>query len=233
VRIAYVDRDLRYRVVNLGHCRRFGREREEILGRTRDELLGRPTPEPIKAFIEAVLAGQAQRFEYEETIGDVLHRFDIQLIPDVGPDEQVRGFFYSGLDVTDRRHAEQALRELTNAAQRQSEILGLVTEAIPSTVVVVGADGRYRLANRAFERARGRPRARIIGHSAVEILGAEEVARRRPFMMRAFAGESVTFTLDYPGDDGTTWLELTCIPLRLGGGAVDGFVGISQDITQQ
>jgi diguanylate cyclase (GGDEF)-like protein/PAS domain S-box-containing protein len=112
-------------------------------------------------------------------------------------------------------------------------VLRLVTEAIPATVVVVGADGRYRFANSAFERYCGLPRERILGRNAVEVLGEEEVARRRPFTLRALQGESVTFTLDYARPEGTTWLELNCIPLRLDGQAVDGFVGIAQDITSQ
>ncbi|MEP6502287.1 MAG: PAS domain-containing protein [Betaproteobacteria bacterium] len=233
VRIAYLDRELRFRFANAAHCRRFGRERAEILGRTRDELLGRPASEAVNTSVAAVLAGVAQRFEYEEATADALHSFDIQLTPDVGPDGQVRGFFYSGLDVSERKRAERSLHELTREAQRQSDVLHLVTDAIPATVVVVGADTRYRFANGAFEALCGRPREQIVGRTVVEILGADEVARRRPYVLRALAGESVTFTLDYPGAEGTRWLELAFIPLRLGGGAVDGFVGISQDVTQQ
>jgi diguanylate cyclase (GGDEF)-like protein/PAS domain S-box-containing protein len=233
VRIAYVDGDRRYRFVNLAHCRRFGRSREEILGRTRDELLGGAGPTSVDGRIQAVLAGEAQRFEYEDSVDGVAHRFDIQLMPDLAEDGHVRGYFYTGLEVTERSRAEEALRDLTLEAQRQSDVLRLVTEAIPSTVVVVGIDTRYRFANRAFEQYCGLPREQIIGRTAIEVLGADEVARRRPFMMRALAGESVIFTLDYPGPDGATWLELNCIPLRLSGGAVDGFVGISQDITAQ
>ena len=232
-RIAYVDRDLRFRFVNQAHCRRFGRRRDEILGRTREELLGRPTSEDIAARTASALAGAVERFEYDEVIDGAPHRFDIQLIPDVAPDGRVRGFFYTGLDITERSNAERALRDLTLQAQSQSDILRLVTEAIPSTVVVVGADGRYRFVNGAFERYCGLPRESIIGRTAAEVLGAEEVARRRPWMVRAFAGESVTFTLDYVGPEGTTWLELSCIPLRLGGEGVDGFVGVAQDITSQ
>ena len=233
LRIAYVDRELRFRFVNQTHCRRFGRRREDILGRTREELLGRPTSPEIAAHTAGVLAGVIQRFEYDELVDGAPRRFDIQLIPDIAPDGSVRGFFYFGLDITDRANAEQALRTLTLEAQSQSDILRLVTEAIPATVVVVGADGRYRFANGAFERYCGLPRDGIIGHTAVEVLGAEEVARRRPWMQRAFAGESVTFALDYAHPEGTTWLELTCIPLRLAGQGVDGFVGIAQDITSQ
>ena len=233
LRIAYVDRERRFRFVNLAHCRRFGRRREEILGRTREELLGRPPSPEIAAHTDAVLAGELQRFEYEDLVDGAARRFDIQLIPDIGAHGEVRGFFYIGLDVTERASAEQALRTLTREAQAQSDILRLVTEAIPATVVVVDAGGRYRFANGAFERYSGRPRDAIIGHTAAEVLGEDEVARRRPFMRRAFAGESVTFALDYVTPEGTTWLELSCIPLRQGGEAVDGFVGIAQDITAQ
>ena len=99
-----------------------------------------------------------------------------------------------------------------------------------------GRDGRGRpLPLRQWRlRALLRPaRDRIIGHTAIEVLGAEEVARRPPWMLRAFAGESVTFTLDDAGPEGTTWLELSCIPLLLGGEGVDGFVGVVTDITSQ
>jgi len=233
LRIAYVDRDLRFRFVNQAHCRRFGRRREEILGRTREELLGRPASPEIAAGMDGALAGVTQRFEYEDLVDGATRRFDIQLIPDIDVDGSVRGFFYIGLDITDRANAERALRTLTQEAQAQSDILRLLTEAIPATVVVVGADGRYRFANGAFERYCGRPRDRIIGHTAVDVLGAAEVARRRPYMKRAFAGESVTFALDYATPEGTTWLELSCIPLQLAGHGVDGFVGIAQDITSQ
>ncbi len=116
--------------------------------------------------------------------------------------------------------------------QRQADVLQAITEAIPATVVVVDGEGRYRFCNAAFERQAGRPREQILGHRAAEVLGADEVARRRPFMARAYAGEAVSFTLDYPSAYGTTWLELSCIPLKVAG-VVDGFVGITQDVTER
>jgi|GEM_PF-2009372 len=116
--------------------------------------------------------------------------------------------------------------------RRQHQILQAVTEALPATVVVVDAQGRYRYVNSAFARYAGRAAADLIGCTAADVLGAEELARRRPFMQRAMAGEPVSFVLDYPGDDGTAWLAMSCIPIRLDG-VVEGFVGIGQDITVQ
>lgn len=116
--------------------------------------------------------------------------------------------------------------------QRQNDILRAVTESLPATVVIVDSTGRYRFVNSAFERLVGRPARDILGRTAVEVLGAAEVARGQLYMQRAFAGESVDFTLEYPSEEGGTFLALSCIPLKVDG-AFDGFVGISQDITVQ
>ncbi len=115
---------------------------------------------------------------------------------------------------------------------RQNDILSAITQALPATVVIVDAGGRYCFVNAAFERAVGISAAQILGRTAVDVLGAEEVARRKPHMLKALAGEAVDFVLDYPSEQGTTYLALSCIPLKLNG-VMDGFVGISQDITDQ
>ncbi|RZS58575.1 bifunctional diguanylate cyclase/phosphodiesterase [Sphaerotilus mobilis] len=233
VRIAYVDRERRYRFVNLAHCQRFDVARVQVLGRTRDELLGHATPTPIDAHIQAVMAGQPQHFEYDEPFSGELRRFEVRLMPDVQEDGQVHGYFYIGMDITERSRAERLMRTMTLDAQRQSDILRLVADAIPATVVVVSAELRYRFVNRAFEQLVGLPREQIIGRSPADIIGAAEAERRKPWIARALAGEAVTFELDHEGPDGTRWTRLNSIPLRLSGGEVDGFVGISQDITAQ
>ena len=130
--------------------------------------------------------------------------------------EGERGARYSALLrnlTTERRDRQQV--------QRQADILQAITEAIPATVVVVDGEGRYRFANNAFERYCGVKREQIIGRRAVEVLGAEEIERRKPFMLRAYQGEAVEFVLDYPSEQGTRWLALSCIPLKVDG-MVDG-----------
>ena len=151
--------------------------------------------------------------------------FSLMALAQRGPDGQVRRFSAVMRDISADALARQQI-------QRQNNILSAITEAMPATVVIVDSMGRYRFVNSAFERYVGLRADQILGRTAIDVLGADEVARRKPYMMRAMAGEPVAFTLDYPSDEGTTYLALNCIPLKLDG-VLDGFVGISQDITVQ
>jgi diguanylate cyclase (GGDEF)-like protein/PAS domain S-box-containing protein len=353
LRIAYLDEQRRYRFANqelLGH---FGRLREEVIGRTRGELLPDEDDAPLRERARAALSGQTLQFEFDESVNGEpngkTRRIENRLVPDRDESGHVRGFFVTGIDITQRSAAEAALRELTtifdnttdfvvqtdwrghitylNPSARlalglspdetvghrtfgefttpetnarfeqiiipavkaqgvwvgetsvklaggrtvqvshmvlahrdsngrverysgvlrdisaqalareeialQTETLRLVAEAIPSTVAVVGADGRYRMVNSAFERWCGRARAEIIGRNAVDVLGEVEYARRLPWIRRVLEGQEVSFQLEQNGADERRFWEITCVPLRLGNGQLDGFVTVSQDITKQ
>ncbi|MES2187565.1 MAG: PAS domain-containing protein [Pseudomonadota bacterium] len=155
VRISYIDRDQRYRFVNVAHCQRFGHSREEIIGRTRAEMLGR-ADRIIDGHAAAALAGQPQRFEYDESGADGPRRIEVQMVPDVAADGTVRGFYATGVDITERAAASRALRELTAIFDN-------------TTDYVVQADGQGRIIymNPAVRWATG--------------LGAEEPVAHRNF----------------------------------------------------
>jgi diguanylate cyclase (GGDEF)-like protein/PAS domain S-box-containing protein len=224
LRIAYVDQDQRIRFLNLTESQTFGRRRAEIIGHRRSEILPGAMHPDITRRVEAALAGQPQQFEFDEKVAGELRRIDCRLIPDIAPCGEVRGYVSTGRDITADVEARHEL-------QRQTETLRSVAEAIPAGVTVVGADARYRFVNNAFERWCGKPRADIIGRTAPEVMGEVEFRRRWPWAQRALAGEAVTFTLDYPGTDGSIYLSLSYVPLHLDNGAVDGFVVVIQDVT--
>ncbi len=224
VRIAYLDQERRYRFVNRAHSERFALPREQVVGKRRSELLGEPPDAELVRGAAAALAGAPQRFEYEERIGDTAQRIDVQLIPDVAPDGNVRGVFSIGIDITERAAAQERMQALTAT-------LRSVTEAIPAIVAVVGGDLRYRFVNSAFERWHGASREQIVGRSIADTLGGHEAGRRQPWVSRVLAGETVDFELEYPAGR-IRHLGYTYIPLRLETGVQDGFVSIAQDITQ-
>jgi len=223
VRIAYIDRDLRYRFVNRALCLAYGLERAAIIGRRRSELTGRGVGD-IVARAEAALRGEEQHFEMEEAADGRARRIEARLIPDVDEEGQVRGLFGIGIDVTERSSNERAMRAL-------SATLGAVLEAIPAIVSVVGADGRYRWVNHAFERWVGGERDAIVGRAMAEVIGPVEHERSRPWTERVLAGETVSFDKAYPERGASSHLAISFVPLRLPDGSVDGFVSVAQDIT--
>jgi len=156
VRIAYVDKERRYRFVNLAHCRRFGRERDQIIGRTRSELTGGTTDTEVEPRLQAVLDGQPQRFEYDEQVGGERRRIESQLLPDVGEDGEVRGFFATGIDVTERTAEQQALRELTMILDNttdcvvQTDRRGNITYMNPAVRAALGLTLDAPVAHRNF-----------------------------------------------------------------------------------
>ncbi|RZL38500.1 MAG: PAS domain S-box protein [Rubrivivax sp.] len=141
IRIGYLDRGGRYQFVNEAHCRRYGLAREDILGRTRAELIGEQRTVPYRL---AALAGQAQRFEFDEVIGGQVRHIESQLMPDVDEHGEVRGLFTTGIDITERKVAERGLRELTEIFDNtpdfvvQSDRLGQVTYMNPAARAAVG-----------------------------------------------------------------------------------------------
>ena len=122
--------------------------------------------------------------------------------------------------------AAQAERE------RQARTLRSVADAIPSSVAVVDRDGRYVMANPAFERALGLPANRILGRTARDVLGESEFESRRPWIERAFAGEAVRFEREQLEAGALRNFGIEYLPLRSADGQIDGFVVVGQDITR-
>jgi diguanylate cyclase (GGDEF)-like protein/PAS domain S-box-containing protein len=125
VRLAYCDTQARYRFVNLAHCHRFGLPREQILGRTRSELTDGASNAAVLPRIAAVLAGQAQRFEYDDAVGGAVRRIESVLVPDVAPDGSVLGFFTTGTDITERTAALRALAASEALLDRTGRVAGV------------------------------------------------------------------------------------------------------------
>ncbi|HEY4067176.1 MAG TPA: PAS domain-containing protein, partial [Burkholderiaceae bacterium] len=144
LRIAYIDKDRRYRFVNLAHCRRFGLDRDDILGRTRAELAPPSSSAVVEPTLTAALAGQAQHLEFEEMQHGELRRFDAQLIPDVSETGEIRGVFTTGVDITERAAAERGLRELTTIVDNTTDY-----------VVQTDRHGAIKYMNAAARRASG------------------------------------------------------------------------------
>jgi diguanylate cyclase (GGDEF)-like protein/PAS domain S-box-containing protein len=358
VRIAYLDQERRYRFVNAKWCEDLSTTAAQALGRTRKELFPDRQDLHFAGPAQQALSGAPQEFEFDEIVKGERRRYEHRLTPDTAVQDPVslaeqptvtRGFFVTGIDITDRTAAERTARELADvfvhtpdyfiqadrerrvrymnpaAAQamlgrdwdpeyrpyvrellpastaelfvqtilpslqknnawvgqsharlhgqreapvshmviahrgvdgaierysilmrdisdlvhaqaeneRQVATVRSIANAIPSTVAVVDPEGHYVFVNRAFESAMQRPAEELLGRTAREVLGKAEFERRWPWIQRALAGESVRFELEDRDPQGQRHTALDYIPLRTAEGRPDGFVIVTQDVTEQ
>lgn len=142
VAIAYVDLHGRYQFVNEVHVRRFGRARDDIIGKTRAQL----TDDPLEGGAEkvaGVLRGEPQRFLVQEAMGTgELRLIDAQMVPARDDRGEIKGFYATGMDITDLKRAETKLRELTE-----------IIENTPDFVVQTDWAGRVHYLNPSARKA--------------------------------------------------------------------------------
>jgi PAS domain S-box-containing protein len=120
VLIAFVDRERCFRFVNLAYEHYLGRAREQIIGRRVDEVLSTEHFAARKARIDAALAGVRQTFDVETSEPDGSRRhLEASYIPHRDDSGGVQGYFAVFHDVTERRHAESALKEAYDTLERR------------------------------------------------------------------------------------------------------------------
>ncbi|MDW3687886.1 diguanylate cyclase [Cupriavidus sp. CV2] len=92
--------------------------------------------------------------------------------------------------LVERESALQKAKEEAHASERRIQT---IANQVPDLISYVDAQGRYVFVNTAYERRFGLPAASIVGLSMQELWGAPAYAEMKPYLDRAYAGESLTF----------------------------------------
>jgi Na+/proline symporter/signal transduction histidine kinase len=120
VLIAYIDRDEHYRFTNLPYQASLKGGEGATEGRHVREVLGPARYRQLKPYIDAVLAGEEQEFEIDFPTNDA--KIEVArgtYIPHFDESGQVLGFFLLYVDITERRRAEEALRNANEGLERR------------------------------------------------------------------------------------------------------------------
>jgi len=155
----------------------------------------------------------------------VYHWWWILGAPLRGEDGKVLKWFGTCTDITDRKLADDALRE-------REEQLRLYAEHSPAAIAMFDRDMNYLVASRRWLVDFDLGEEPIIGRSHYEIF-PEIPERWKNIHRRCLAGAAEHCDEDrFPRADGTTdWIRWDVLPWRRAGGEIGGILIFSEDIT--
>jgi diguanylate cyclase (GGDEF)-like protein/PAS domain S-box-containing protein len=222
---AYVDRYQIYRFANAHFRHVMGVEPEALTGRTMRDFLGEVAHSELLPHIEGALRGERQRFERTGWQGNASTHFMAQYVPDVRDDGAVAGFFIMVLDITERHHAEMALK-------RSEQRIRTITDNLPSLIAHFDRDYRYTFANAHYQRWFALAESPV-GKTVAEVFGQQVFDNVRPRLDEALAGREVVFDHKTSRGDAPEYLQIHYIPDRDEAGQVTGIYGLVMDRTEQ
>ncbi|HDP79434.1 MAG TPA: PAS domain S-box protein, partial [Spirochaetes bacterium] len=123
--IARLDRELRYTYVNKLYGLLYDRSGKGLIGRTMPEVIGPEAYGRAEPFVKRALGGERVSYENFLTMpsGEKLHGL-VTLSPDIDAEGRITGLYMVALDITERRNAEEKLRESLNNLNRSEKISG-------------------------------------------------------------------------------------------------------------
>src|SRR5262245_34503334 len=218
----------------------------EMLGYSLDELMQMKTDDFINSeyvgtdqpkYRERLLKGEMNAFSSERLYrrkdgSDLWVNRTVSLARDSAGDPLY--FIRIIEDITERKRAEEAVA-------RERVLLRTIIDTVPDFIYVKDADGRFRLANKAWLKERNIVDEDIAGKSVFDVFSGELAGKM------ALQDETVIRTgipvldleqhivLKAPaGEQGRSqWTSITKVPMRDTLGEIVGTVGISRDITER
>jgi PAS domain S-box-containing protein len=208
------------------------RAAEKLSGHTRDEIIGRR----FSDFIPLEEVGAVSEHLCQKLLEEGETTYETEVIASDGRRVPVKvsshviyengkaiGVQGTARDITERRRAEERLREYER-----------VVEGLEEMIVVVDRDYRYLLANRAYLKYRGRNREQVLGRLVPDVVGKdlfEAVIKEK--LEQTFQGQVVSYELKTTNSElGERDLLVSYSPIE-GPAGIDRAACVMQDITER
>jgi diguanylate cyclase (GGDEF)-like protein/PAS domain S-box-containing protein len=213
---------------NHGAEEMYGYSKEQAAGRILHELLRTVFPQPLAGIEAQVLRQGRWEGELIHTAQDgtrivVASRWVLQR----DKDGRARGLMEINNDITERKRADEALRE-------SRELIQLFIDHAPAALAMFDREMRYLAASQRWLQEYSLAGRDFIGRSHYEIF-PEIPERWKQEHRRGLAGEVIVVDEDRfeRANGAVQWIRREIFPWRTADGAVGGLIIFTEDITKQ
>ncbi|MBO9557805.1 MAG: PAS domain S-box protein [Caulobacter sp.] len=185
----------------------------------------------VKAWTEAVAQGGPFNFEHRVRRHDGVWRdFTVRAVAALEADGSVREWVGVHTDITERKRAEERLRE--GEARFRA-----MADSAPAPVWMTSAEGGITFANEAFAEFAGQPAEDLLGDAWIRMIHPDDVAgvgakraaaRQAPEGPQAYGFEARFLC----GDGVYRWMVANARPQVDARGQFQGYIGMAMDMTE-
>jgi two-component system, cell cycle sensor histidine kinase and response regulator CckA len=181
--VALLALDGRIRFAHPVLCRMLGYAEDELVGRTLVDLTFEQDRELVEQRWARATDGKSLRLELRclRKSGDPIW-LELSLGAERDPAGAVHAVWAYAQDITERRRAEQSMRE-------NEEKLRIAFEQSPTGMSIIGADGTYLAVNPAACRIVGYSREELLAGTLSRITHPDDVERGAEWIRKCIAGE--------------------------------------------
>lgn len=212
----------------------------DMAGLTREDVIGKSffdtywlnhspkVQEQVRGIIQRVGQGEIVREDYQARMGENFFVIvDACFVPVKDTKGQVQQIVHSGIDVTTRRHAEQAL-------EINQQKLQAIMDHSPNLIFMKDLEGRYLHINKQFEHVFQVSNTTVIGATDQEIFPPEQAAQFQShdqLVIQSQAPVEFEETAIHSDEIHTSLVQK--FPLQNKSGEIYAIGGIATDITHR
>ena len=231
--IYFKDRNAQFQHLSKSFCEFLGRNTDDIVGRTDFELFpGEVAKQTYSEDLQVIRTGTPLINKEESARGTWVLTTKIPWLDKEG---NIKGLFGISKDITERKNAEQKLKESEEKYKALSTELEIILDNVPAIIYSISKDDIILRVNQYLATALNLNKEDIIGKSSIDLFPIDQAERYRKDDLEVISSGKPKLLIEEPWNtpNGLRWALTSKIPNYDDKEDVTGVIGISIDITER